>query len=415
MVNNYSLNISPYVVPPSVMYRPTNITEQNAPAQNTQNSQNPEDSFQQNKNNRQQNQGFQSAIDYSSSKINIAQVLGDFKNTIAAISTPPEIEEEISGYLNLIELQAKKDLPSSEIIKSNLRSASKILDEYISNTLQKPSKVVEEWINALLLQQVDYKLDPSKAQTSAAEQIINGEVQKPQEEAKVIEKKEENINFFAQPLTEEKVETEIKSKEVFIPEDKTVRKLYAQAISYTQQKDYSKAIKTYKTAFEQAQMLGERETQAYIYNNVGDIFNKTNNLSKALTCYYESANTTEDLSLKSKAHQKMGKIYNDLNKFTPSMQHYFESLSLKGETEDLKNQSKILEEIGEMHSHRYVTKDAVSYFKLGVDIAKETKDFKRISSIFSKTAHMYNNIGQEEKAEKYQEQAQKAKKYALKN
>ena len=155
--------------------------------------------------------------------------------------------------------------------------------------------------------------------------------------------------------------------------------------------------------------LGDYEAQANIYHNTGDIFNKQNFLAKALICYNEAAENTQSLTLKGKAHHKMGKIYNELNKYEPSMQHYFESLSFKGQTEDIRNQTKILEDIGEMHSLRYVTKDALSYFKLGLDMAKETKDTKRMSSIFSKTARMYEQIGEEEKADKYYTRARQTK------
>jgi tetratricopeptide (TPR) repeat protein len=154
---------------------------------------------------------------------------------------------------------------------------------------------------------------------------------------------------------------------------------------YTQQKDYQNALKTYKSSLQLAQKLNDTEAQAYIYNNVGDIFNKQNNLPKALRCYQESINSTDDIGLKSKSHHKLGNLYNELNKFDPSMEHYFESLAFKGELEDIKNQSKILENIGEMHAKKYSSREAISYFKLGVDLAKETKDTKRMSSIFSKT------------------------------
>ena len=101
MVSNYSVNISPYMVPPSVMYKKPDITETNTPVKNNQD----QDTFKQNnENNRQQNK-YQGAIDYSSSKINIAQILTDFKNTINAISTPEDIKGEIDGYLHLIEIQ----------------------------------------------------------------------------------------------------------------------------------------------------------------------------------------------------------------------------------------------------------------------------------------------------------------------
>ena len=95
------------------------------------------------------------AIDYTRRQIGIDQVLTDFRNTANAIGAPDEIKAEVSSYLSLIENQAQKDAPNPQIIQSNLKSASQILDEYITNTLKKPSKVVENWVDALFLQQID--------------------------------------------------------------------------------------------------------------------------------------------------------------------------------------------------------------------------------------------------------------------
>ena len=83
-----------------------------------------------------------------STVINIAQILKDFKNTAAAIGTPDDLKEEVNGYLTLIEAQVKKDNPNTKLVKSNLKNASTILDNYISKTLNKESKVVENWVDA---------------------------------------------------------------------------------------------------------------------------------------------------------------------------------------------------------------------------------------------------------------------------
>ena len=100
-------------------------------------------------------------IDYTKNKVNIAQVIEDFKSTIAAINAPEEIAGEVNSYLGLVERESKKENPSREIVLSNLRNASKISDRFIEDSLKKPSTVVEDWVNALFLQHVDLKSDPS--------------------------------------------------------------------------------------------------------------------------------------------------------------------------------------------------------------------------------------------------------------
>lgn len=99
-------------------------------------------------------------VDYTSNRVNIVQVVEDFKSTIAAINAPENVSSEVYSYLSLVEMESKKENPSREIILSNLRNASKISDKFIEDSLKKPSTVVLDWVNALFLQQVDIKADP---------------------------------------------------------------------------------------------------------------------------------------------------------------------------------------------------------------------------------------------------------------
>ena len=91
-----------------------------------------------------------------SNKINIAQILKDFNNTIKAIGTPPELCDKVNEYLFAVGSQVKKENPAVNMIQSNLRSAAIVLDKYISETLNKDSKVVQNWLDALFLQRIDY-------------------------------------------------------------------------------------------------------------------------------------------------------------------------------------------------------------------------------------------------------------------
>ncbi len=99
-------------------------------------------------------------VDYTKNKVNISQVVEDFKSTIAAINAPKEISDEVHIYLGLVESESRKESPSREIILSNLKNASKISDKFIEDSLKKPSTVVEDWVNALFLQNVELKADP---------------------------------------------------------------------------------------------------------------------------------------------------------------------------------------------------------------------------------------------------------------
>ena len=46
-------------------------------------------------------------------------------------------------------------------MQTNLKTASQVLDDYISSALKTKSNVVENWVDALFLQKIDYKADPN--------------------------------------------------------------------------------------------------------------------------------------------------------------------------------------------------------------------------------------------------------------
>ena len=101
-------------------------------------------------------QPMQPATPPRSNKVNIAQILKDFRNTIKAIATPKDIEENVNHYLQIVEQQVREANPQVSLIQSNLKIAASLLDKYISETLNKESKVVQNWLDALFLQKINY-------------------------------------------------------------------------------------------------------------------------------------------------------------------------------------------------------------------------------------------------------------------
>jgi hypothetical protein len=90
-------------------------------------------------------------------KINIAQILKDFKNTSLAIGTPEDLSEIVDGYLAVVKKQVQKDNADAKLVKSTLKTAATVLDKHISETLGKDSKVVENWVETLFLQNIDLR------------------------------------------------------------------------------------------------------------------------------------------------------------------------------------------------------------------------------------------------------------------
>ena len=303
--------------------------------------------------------------------INIAQILKDFKNTAIAIGTPDDLKEEVNGYIELIEKQITKDTPNVRLIKSNLKNASTILDNYISQTLNKNSKVVENWVDALFLQQIDFKYNENDINPDF---LVKFPEDTPKEE-----------KAAQQPKTEIKQNS-------FIPEDKELKKLFIQAKKMSYANKPKEAIQAFKTALERAEIVNDEETQSKIYLEVGKIYDEYDYLSQALKSYNESVQKTQDCNIKTRAHYSMAEIYNDVNKIEPAIDHYFSTVSFAGEAENLTLQSKSLAKIGNIYTDMYED-EAFNYFETADSLAEETDNAKIKGYVSSSLAKAYSKFG----------------------
>ena len=302
--------------------------------------------------------------------INIAQILKDFKNTAIAIGTPEDLKEEVSGYLALIEKQVTKETPNSKLIKSNLKNAASILDNYISKTLDKDSKVVENWVDALFLQQIDFKYN---------ENDINPEflVKFPEDT--------QNRSQQAEEVQQEQINP-------FIPQDSELKKLFIKAKKMTYANKPKEAIEAFQTALNRAKELDDKETQSKIFLEVGKIYDDHDYLAQALKSYNQSVQRTQDCNVKTRAHYSMAEIYNDVNQIEPAIDHYFSTISFAGEAENLTVQSTSLAKIGNIYSDMY-EKTAFDYFEVADTIADETDNAKVKGYVSSSLGDAYDKFG----------------------
>lgn len=309
-----------------------------------------------------------------SPNINIAQILKDFKNTVLAIGTPDDLKEEVNGYIELIEKQIVKENPNTKLIKSNLKNASSILDNYISKTLDKNSKVVENWVDALFLQQIDFKYN---------ENDINPDFL---------------VKFPKDTIKENKTEQAPSAQKTsLIPQDKELKKLFIQAKKMTYAKKPKEAIEAFQTALVRATEVNDEETKSKIYLEVGKIYDEHDYLEHALKSYNESIQRTKDCNVKTRAHYSMAEIYNDANKIKPAIDHYVSTVSFAGEAENLSVQSKSLAKIGNIYSDMY-QRNAFDYFEIADNIADETDNSKIKGYVSSSLADAYDKFGESHEA-----------------
>lgn len=332
------------------------------------------------------------ALNGRSSSINIAQILKDFKNTAVAIGTPDELNEEVDSYLQLIQKQVSKENPNVKRIKTDLKNASSILDEYISKTLNKDSKVVENWVDALFLQDIDFKYNEDDINPQFLVKFPEGSTDKAQKtETPQQTEKVESVQT-------EDIPTQIETKtNVFVPQDSELKSLFLQSKKLAFAKEPKKAIENFQKALTRADEVGDTETKSKIFFEIGKIYDDYDYAAQALKSYHKSLEGTTDNNIKTKAHYSMAQIYDDVNQIEPALDHYFVSVAYGGESDNLAAQSTSLTRMGNIFSDMYED-DAIEYLTTARDLADTTDNSKVKGFVASSLGRAYERFGEPQKA-----------------
>jgi len=323
--------------------------------------------------------------------INIAQIIKDFKSTAKAIGASPELTEEVEAYLTLVEKQVSKENPDTKLVRSNLRNASTLLDNYITETLQRPSKVVENWIDALFLQQINYSFNEEEINPHF---LVKFPKKKDGEEDEEASSEDENDS------DDENTDKKENPKTVHIPQDEKLKSLFIQAKKHAYANNSKKAMEFFKEALDRAIEVEDKETESKILYEIGKIYDKNDYLAQALTSYSKSLLATTDTSVKTQAHFSMAQIYDDVAQFEPAINHYMSSISYAGETENFTAQSTSLTKIGNIHTDRY-QKEAFDFLLEADALAVESKSSKTKGYVSSNIANAYNKFNEPQKALKF--------------
>lgn len=379
-----------------------------------------------------------SPLNAKSNKVNIAQILRDFRNTMKAIATPAEIEENVNRYLQIVEQHVKKPNAPVNLVQSNLKIAASLLDKYISETLNKESKVVQNWLDALFLQRINYdyneqELNPNFAvqfdnnrqqnQTKNVENQINNSQETSSQEAQapeisqqnIIEEKieapkYEEIEVAPQSLEEEFISAKQKISKrpniTIIPQDTRLRSLFVEAKKQAFMNNPQKAMSIFKEAFNRAGELKDSETQSRICLEIGKIYDDNDFVVQALNSYNKSLQYTTDTSVKSRAHFSMAQIYDDVNQVEPALEHYITSVSYAGNTDDLIGQSDSLTKIANIFTDKY-NEYAFEYYDIAKKLIEQTDDNNMKGYVLSNTADACVQFRKKDKALRYYAEAVK--------
>ena len=333
-----------------------------------------------------------------SASINIAQILKDFKNTAVAIGTPAELNAEVDNRLNIVKAQVSSANPDIGLVKSDLVNASKLLDKYISATLNKESKVVENWVNALFLQDIDFKYNEGDVNPQFLVKFPEGSTSTEQPKAKTpIISGEPTYSEVEVKSSVVIPEQETSKTKVYVPQDKELKSLFLKSKKLAYANEPQKAIQTFQKALLRANEVGDKETGAKIYFEVGKIYDDHDYLPQALKSYNQSIQQTTDNNVKTRAHYSMAQIYDDANKVQPALDHYYSSVAYGGETENLAAQSTSLTKMGRIYTDMY-EQEAFDYLTIAEDLAAETDNAKVKGYVSSSLAKAYDRFGEPQEA-----------------
>ena len=367
-----------------------------------------------------------------SNKVNIAQILKDFRNTIKAIATPAEIEEQVNKYLQIVEGMVHDPRPQVNLIQSNLKIAASLLDKYISETLNKDSKVVQNWLDALFLQRINYSYDEQEinpsflvqfpdenerkynAQDSETKPETNTETNT---ETAQINTDETNNDVYPEleeynPQTLEEEFTEAqevisqKPNITIIPQDTRLKALFMEAKKHAFSNNPQKAMSVFKEAFTRAEQINDTETQSRICLEIGKIYDDNDFIAQALSSYNKSLQYTTDTNVKSHAHYSMAQIYDDVNQVEQALNHYITSISYAGKSDDLIGQSNSLTKVGNIFTDKYDS-EAFEYYDTARKLIEQTSDNNMKGYVLSNTADACVHFRKDDKALKYYAEAVK--------
>lgn len=360
--------------------------------------------------------GTKVAIDYSKNKINISQVITDFRSTVLAINAPKEISDEVNAYLSLVEKESFKTSPSRDIVVSNLKNASRVSDTYIAKALNKPSKVVEGWIDALFLQNVVIKADPTQVnpdfKVNLPEQVEHKETAPSVEQPKHVDtpdkpqpqaKPAATVSLPATPtpantpqITQETLTPKAITKQKYTDlAHKEFMEVFSTAKKLSRENKPKGALVAFTKALDVAKKTENVDFKGAAHLERGKVFDRYDYVNYALNDYNE-ATKCNDNDIKTHAHLKMAKIYDDYVKFEPAVKHYHCAISFSGSNPA--GQTRALKGLATMYAERFDKNNTETFNNLAEQVAQNVENPKIVGKTYREIAGDYGYLGENKKA-----------------
>ncbi|WP_417429670.1 tetratricopeptide repeat-containing sensor histidine kinase [Halpernia sp.] len=176
------------------------------------------------------------------------------------------------------------------------------------------------------------------------------------------------------------------------------------AISFHKKSQMDSAMFYHLSALETYQKLGDKKSEANIYNEIAKLNRKLQNNERALK-YYEKAldlfNELNDLEGKATILNESGVVYEQMNQNTEALKRYESSLEIQRKRKDSVGIGYSLEFIGYNHMLQKNFKKSEDYLQQALEIREKLKDDFALCLNYFAMGELYSKMGKVAESNKY--------------
>lgn len=332
-------------------------------------------------------------------KIKMGAVLQDFKSTMSALGTSPDVQQEVDTYLNAVQMQAQKAQPSIPFIKQTLKTAADVLDGHITQTLGQPSKVVKDWVDALLMQPIDYKMTKPivSEQAGSREKSQSGSQGN---SAGILQNKGEEQQAGESRTGQQSPSSELsQSGSTDVVSDKTslIKTTVSQAKQAMQQQDWTNAQTLLQGGLNQLDGQNRPDLEGRLYQLLGKTYDLALKPQQALQNYHQADAKYAEAGLLPKqgvVKYAIASINAEQGNFETAQNYYDQALNIGTSLGQTRMVGDILNDLGGLHLQNDSPDIAASYFQQALQqVAKPAGDKSMLPSVYHNLATAYQTQG----------------------
>lgn len=154
--------------------------------------------------------------------------------------------------------------------------------------------------------------------------------------------------------------------------------------------------------------LKDNENLAYVYNNLGNIYNSTGDFDKALECYNKGLELHRDTAnSKGESHtlNNIGLVYYRKGDYSNALKHHLISLAIKQQLNDKSGEATSLIQIGDVYHRIGDHANALENLLKAMMIKRETFDRYGEGSALNSIGNVYCDLEDYEKSLEYYKKA----------